>query len=144
MNITIRDVDLNDAFWITGLSDQLGYESKNDKIVNRLRDITANKDQGIFVVEYNNKVIGWIHAFYALRVESDPFVEIGGMVVDEQYRRHGIGTALTEKVIGWAKKRKVRKIRVRCNTTRSETHWFYERLGYTETKEQKIFDNKLM
>jgi GNAT superfamily N-acetyltransferase len=140
MNITIRDVDPNDAFWIAGLSDQLGYKSTNDKIVNRLRNITANKDHNIYVAEYNNKVIGWIHAFYVLRVESDPFVEIGGMVVDERHRKQGIGTALTVKVIEWAEKRKVRKIRVRCNTTRSETHKFYERLGFTETKEQKIFD----
>jgi GNAT superfamily N-acetyltransferase len=58
-----------------------------------------------------------------------------------QYRRQGIGKVLTEKVTKWAKQSKVRKIRVRCNTTRSETHKFYEKLGYTETKEQKIFDH---
>jgi hypothetical protein len=80
MNITIRDVELNDAMGITMLSKQLGYESTNDNIVKRLMDIASNKNQCIFVAEYNNKIIGWIHAFYTLRVESDPFVEIGGSI----------------------------------------------------------------
>ncbi|HAD98712.1 MAG TPA: GNAT family N-acetyltransferase, partial [Cryomorphaceae bacterium] len=32
--------------------------------------------------------------------------------------------------------------RVRCNVIRRESHRFYEKIGFTENKEQKVFDIK--
>lgn len=139
----LRRAELNDVEFISELSNQLGYESTIEKIHNRLSEILNNSDNYIYVCMDNENIIGWIHGFYSLRVESDSFVEIGGLVVDENYRRNGIGKILVEKVIEWARFKKSDKIRVRCNAVRKETHIFYNRIGFNETKEQKIFDMRL-
>ncbi|MBL0735423.1 GNAT family N-acetyltransferase [Flavobacterium sp. GN10] len=143
MEFFLRQAELNDVEFISKLSNQLGYESTIEKMHSRLSEILKNTDNSIFVCIYNENIVGWIHGFYSLRVESDSFVEIGGLVVDENYRRNGIGKILVEKVIEWANSKNSTKIRVRCNTVRKETHIFYSKIGFNETKEQKIFDMKL-
>jgi len=143
MEFFLRRAELNDVEFISKLSNQLGYETTIEKMHNRLLEILNNTDNCIYICIDNENVIGWVHGFYSLRVESDSFVEIGGLVVDENYRRNGIGKILVEKVIEWARTKKSTKIRVRCNAVRKETHIFYNRIGFNETKEQKIFDFKL-
>lgn len=143
MEFFLRQAELNDVEFISKLSNQLGYKTTIEKIHNRLLEILNNTDHCIYVCVGNENVIGWIHGFYSLRVESDSFVEIGGLVVDENYRRNGIGKILVEKVIEWANSKNSTKIRVRCNAVRKETHIFYSKIGFNETKEQKIFDMKL-
>jgi len=139
----LRQAELKDVDFIHKLSVQLGYESTIEKTHNRLSEILNHADNCIYVCVDNENIIGWIHGFYSLRIESDSFVEIGGLVVDKNYRRNGIGKILVEKVIEWAHFKKSNKIRVRCNAVRTETHVFYNRIGFNETKEQKIFDIKL-
>ncbi len=143
MVLSSRIAELKDAERITELSTQLGYEATIETVYNRLSGILTNTDHCVYVIMDNEQIIGWIHGFYTLRVESDPFVELGGMVVDEIYRRKGIGKMLVNNVIEWSHLKKCAKIRVRCNTLRRETHLFYNHIGFVETKEQKVFDLKL-
>ncbi|MES2559198.1 MAG: GNAT family N-acetyltransferase [Bacteroidota bacterium] len=143
MNLFLRQAKPKDVEFMTELSNQLGYKATIEKIQGRLFEILHNVDNCMYVVVDNDNVIGWIHGFYSLRVESDSFVEIGGLVVDENYRRKGVGKMLVTEVIEWACSKKCDKIRVRCNTLRKETHVFYDRIGFNETKEQKIFDMEL-
>ena len=143
MNLFSRVAELKDAELITELSNQLGYESTNEKIHHRLSEILNHADNCVFVMFDNENMIGWIHGFYTRRVESDSFIEIGGMVVDKNYRRKGIGRMLVQKIMEWAHEVKINKIRVRCNSLRHDTHTFYRSIGFVEMKEQKIFDLKL-
>lgn len=106
----------------------------------RLTEILKNADHCVYVVTDNENIMGWIHGCYSLRVESDPFVEIGGLVVDENYRKQGLGKMLVEKIKEWSKSKETLQIRVRCNTLRKASHAFYNSIGFIEKKEQKIFD----
>lgn len=141
--ITIRTAEINDSESITELSNQLGYESNNDAIRNRLNEMLIDDDNRVFVATSDKKVIGWIHGFYTLRIESDPFVEIGGIVVHENYRNFGIGKILTKHLVKWAESKNCKRIRARCNIKRFESHRFYENMGFTLCKEQKTFDKEL-
>lgn len=143
MKLNIRNASLRDSEFITGLSYQLGYKTTTENIQERLTEIITNQDHCFYVVEDNEIVIGWIHAFKTLRVESESSVEIGGMVVKENYRSKGIGKALIEKIIEWSLNKGLFRMRVRCNSVRLETHKFYEKLGFIEIKEQRIFDKKI-
>ena len=143
MKLLIRNAQPDDSAFITNLSRQLGYETSEIQIKNRLETLLANNDNCVFVAVENDAVIGWIHAFHSLQVESDFFVEIGGLVIDEKHRRKGIGQLLIDKIDPWAKSKGCTKIRVRCNAKRKESHLFYHRVGFTETKEQKIFDRQI-
>jgi GNAT superfamily N-acetyltransferase len=143
MHLTIQFAEVNDAEAIAELSNQLGYEADSKKIEKRLYEILDDRKNCVFIAEKNNEIIGWIHTFYTLRVESDPFVEIGGLVVDQNHQKQGVGKILVEHAIGWAESIKCSKIRVRCNTKRAESHVFYERIGFRLNKEQKVFDKRL-
>jgi len=140
MPLFIRVADLKDAEPINKLSIQLGYAATDEQIQTRLKEILNHDDNCVFVAFENENIIGWIHGFYSLRVESVSFVEIGGLVVDENYRRKGVGQMLVKKIIDWSRLRNIKKVRVRCNTMRIEAHTFYNEIGFAESKEQKIFD----
>lgn len=140
MQITFREIIEDDAEALVKLSLQFGYAVSVAEMRLRVAQLLAHQDHCGFVACAGEQVVGWIHGFYTFRLESEPFVEIGGLVVDENLRRQGIGQQLIERVKEWAAAQSVRKVRVRCNTKRFDTHKFYLNAGFTETKEQKVFD----
>lgn len=140
MKYELREANIEDASALTNLSSQLGYESSVEQLAERLAGILSDVNQCVFVSLEGTRIVGWIHGFRSYRIESDSFVEIGGLVVDVSYRGKGIGKDLIERVKRWAASNRNFKLRVRCNVNRKETHEFYRKLGFTETKEQKIFD----
>jgi GNAT superfamily N-acetyltransferase len=139
----IREAGLDDSEDMAELSKQMGYKTTTEDVRFRLNKIMDDKNNSVFVILDDIKVIGWIHGFYTFRVESEPFTEIGGMVVDENYRREGIGRMLVNKIIEWSESKKSTKLRVRSNTIRKDTHSFYKGIGFVELKEQKVFDLNL-
>jgi GNAT superfamily N-acetyltransferase len=139
----IRFAELGDTQAIADLSEQWGYQSTKEKMLRCLHDIGNNSDHVIYVLLNDDQIIGWIHGIYSLRVESDPFVEIGGLIVDKDSRRHGLGKFLVDKIIEWSLSRNCHKIRVRCNITRKEANAFYGAIGFIEIKQQKVYDMKV-
>ena len=135
-----RQAAPGDTAAITGLSDQLGYPLSQEQILQNIKVVLANRDHDLFVAEYHNKVIGWIGVAQIIMIEMSPYCEINGLVIDEQYRGKGIGKLLIEKAKQWGKEKGNDTLRVRCNVKRKETHLFYRRLGFIETKEQKNFE----
>ena len=143
MNIQFRETTLEDAKAIVHLSHQLGHRFTVPETTERLKAIIGNKTNCAFVAVEAGEVTGWIHGFCAIRITSEPFIEIGSLVVDEKARSTGVGSRLIQKVMEWGVQHSILHIRVRTNTARTETHRFYQKLGFTETKEQKIFVLKL-
>ncbi|QXU41935.1 GNAT family N-acetyltransferase [Pedobacter sp. D749] len=142
--VEIRVITKKDAESVAWLSTQLGYESDIEQILARIKQINNSNDNCAFVALVDDKVVGWIHGFYTLRIESDPFVEIGGLIVDSAYRNLKIGKQLIERVKLWAEQLQVKKLKVRCNTKRIESHQFYERVGFKENKRQIAFEMNLV
>jgi N-acetylglutamate synthase-like GNAT family acetyltransferase len=140
MEIRIRNAEIKDAASIAELSNQLGYEADSASIEKRLSEMLGRTDNCVLVATENTHTIGWIHGFYTLRVESDSFVEIGGLVVDEKNRHKGIGKLLVAAIIHWTESINCSHIRVRSSNKRIESHKFYEKIGFIHIKEQKIFD----
>jgi GNAT superfamily N-acetyltransferase len=143
MVLSVRKAETRDADMIAMLSLQLGYDTSSEEIKRRLLTISKNKENCVFVGLCDAEVAGWVHAFASLRLESEIFVEIGGLVVDARHRKKGLGALLFEEVRNWAKGIHYSKLRVRSNVIRNESHRFYEGLGFTLIKEQKVFEIKL-
>ena len=139
MNISIRPMQLEDALAINSLSKQLGYDLSLEDTQNCIQQILQRKDDISLVAIFENNIVGWIHAFKAYRIETQPFIEIGGLVVDESHRSKGIGKILVDEVKKWCGSKEISSLRVRCNTRRRESHLFYQRIGFHEMKEQKVF-----
>jgi GNAT superfamily N-acetyltransferase len=140
MKLLLREAITADAEDIARLSNQLGYPIPADATLLNLKTISENKNELVSVAVHEEKIVGWIHVFQTLRLESGPFCEIGGLVVDDQYRRMGIGKMLVEHIKPWCINKGTPALRVRSNVKRKEAHEFYFQLGFGENKQQKVFE----
>ena len=118
---------------------QLGYEAAPDDIQLRLSRLLLHDDQQLFVAESGGAIVGWVHVIRAEYLEADPFVVIGGLVVDRECRRQGIGRRLMLEAEAWARTQRCTVVRLSSSVTRTAAHEFYERLGYTKIKTQYAF-----
>ncbi|MFI5185940.1 MAG: GNAT family N-acetyltransferase [Chitinophagales bacterium] len=140
MEIFIRQISREDAPTVTALCHQLGYNPSIEQTLESIEAILNNKDHDGFVAIHENKVIGWIGVCQAIQIESPRCCEIRGLVVDNLYRNRGVGKMLIEKAKSWSRETGNKKLRLRCNMKRTETHLFYQHLNFKEVKEQKVFE----
>ena len=140
--MTIRFVTSADAEAIARLTEQLGYSATPEAVRARLH-AAAQGQQDVFVAEEEGRVAGWLHIVGCERLQSAPFAEIAGLVIDEAYRAQGVGTALIEAAEAWARQQGFSTVRVRSNVVRDSAHGFYERRGFQRTKTQHVFDKVL-
>jgi GNAT superfamily N-acetyltransferase len=143
MGISIREMTSEDVLAVTNLTHQLGYPLALEQIGQNIKAVMGNKDHGAFVAVYQDKVIGWIGVAHSVQIEMRPYCEIRGLVVDDQYRGNGVGKMLVKKAREWGKEKGNDKLRLRCNVKRTETHLFYQHLGFAETKQQKVFEMEI-
>jgi ribosomal protein S18 acetylase RimI-like enzyme len=142
--VTLRTATLDDAPALADLSTQLGYPDAAGQLSGRLEAVLRDSNQEVKVALLGDGlIVGWIHVFLALRIESKSFGELGGLVVSEEYRGRGVGRSLLSAAEEWASARGLSKLRVRTRSSRSEAHDFYKKQGFLVTKEQYIFDKDL-
>ncbi|MCB0402589.1 MAG: GNAT family N-acetyltransferase [Flavobacteriales bacterium] len=135
--INIRPINTEDLDSIVQLSHELGYPVSTEIVEQLIREIIEDEKQWAFVAVKENTIVGFVHAFYALRLTTPPFIEIAGLVVSEKERSQGIGHQLVQYVEQHLAQD--RKVRVRCNSDRHDAHRFYLQNGYHKQKEQLVF-----
>ena len=141
MESLVRPAIESDAIGINAISTYLGYSELSDSDAkDKLSQLLHAPDNEVYVVEANGRIAGWLHLFFARRLASQDFYEIGGLVVDPDCREQGLGGAL----INYVENRHQGKLRVRCNEKRPETHKFYTARGFNQTKAQRIFEKRTM
>ncbi|MFB2765706.1 GNAT family N-acetyltransferase [Marinobacter shengliensis] len=141
--MNIRPAMLADKDHVERLAQVLtpAAESKH-RSADGLSLLLDSNEHRIWVADSDEAVVGWLHAYLAVRVGVAPFVEIAGLIVDEQYRGNGIGSKLVEAAIFWAKSIGV-SVRVRSNSMRDATHKFYQAQGFKLLKQQHVFEFNL-
>ena len=141
---SIRKAREEDCAEVAQLASQLGYPASDDAMRIRIRRLLASSSDVVFVAEAaDGGLVGWIHGVLSQFLESDIRVEIAGLVVDERCHRRGVGRDLVTQVEDWAVESGVGQASVRCRTTRSEAHRFYQSLGYAQAKTQIVFRKSL-
>ncbi len=149
MTATLRDIEIRsaapvDAPALARLSAEFGYPAAADGLRERLADLLSDGHHEVLVAFLpDGTVVGWIHVFVAVRVESDRFAELGGLVVSRKHRRRGIGRRLMAAAEAWAVDHGGRRLRVRGRLERADAKAFYERTGFSETKVQRVLDKPL-
>lgn len=143
-SVTIRPAGIDDAEALARLSGQLGYPASAGEVSRRLVPLLGQAGHVIFVAEANGleahpKCLGWIHGFVKHTLEADPAVELGGLVVNEAWRGQGVGRLLIDAVERWARSVECGTVTVRCNAVREQAHVFYQKLGYSVAKTQRVF-----
>lgn len=142
-SVAVRVARESDATDLASLTEQLGYRVTPAELRSRLSRILPRSDQRFVVAEHAQQVVGWLHALVVEYVETNPFVVIGGLVVDRRSRQQGIGRTLLEDAETWAKKQRCSIVRLWSSVGRAGAHRFYERLGYTNVKTQYSFVKSL-
>jgi GNAT superfamily N-acetyltransferase len=137
--ITIRAARASDAGEIAHLTTQLGYELTEGDAADRLSRILIRDDHQFLVADVEGRAVGWVHVVFAEYVDAEAFVVIGGLVVDRNHRRLGIGRALMNRAETWARERGCSMVRLTSSATRNAAHRFYEDLGYVNIKTQYSF-----
>jgi GNAT superfamily N-acetyltransferase len=142
--LTIRRAELSDAPRIASLSGVLGYPVQPEALAERLAHILGSTEDVVLVaVTFAGNVAGWIHAAEQELLEEGRRCEIVGLVVDAVHRRRGVGRLLVEAAERWATERGLAQISVRSNVVRTESHPFYEELGYVRVKTQHAYRKAL-
>ena len=142
--ITIRTAIPDDVETIARLSGELGYPTTPADVRRRLFDIKTSENHAVMVAEDTpGSVLGWIHVFRAPRLGGEPFAELGGLVVTEALRGHGIGSLLVSEAEKWASEHDITTLRIRTRTTRSDARLFYEELEFRLTKAQVVYERQL-
>jgi ribosomal protein S18 acetylase RimI-like enzyme len=137
---TVREASIRDADGISQVSSCLGYiQSSREESKKRLEAVLASDTDIVWIYEEGTKIKGWIHLFVAIRLASEKFAEIGGLVVDQSYQRSGIGRKLVETAIKWSEQNNL-SLRVRCNSEREGANKFYKSLGFKVQKTQIVHE----
>jgi ribosomal protein S18 acetylase RimI-like enzyme len=122
----------------------LGYPAGTDEIAGRLGRLLQRPEDLVVVAEApRRRVVGWLHGMEQELLESERRCEILGLVVDAECRGQGVGRVLVAAAEAWAASRGLALMTVRSNVTRSESHPFYERLGYLKIKTQHAYRKRL-
>ena len=94
-------------------------------------ELLSSPSQHYICATANSKVI----AFCSLMVKNSlywhgPLGILEEMVVDEQYRRQGVGTKLLQRIMEIAKEAGCQAVSLDSDLHRSEAHAFYEKHGF--------------
>jgi ribosomal protein S18 acetylase RimI-like enzyme len=142
--VTIRRATAADAPSIAELSGVLGYPAEADAVAGRLERLLPRAEEAVLVaVTEDGAAVGWVHAAEQELLESGRRCEILGLVVHAAHRGRGAGRKLVAEVEAWAAGRGLELVTVRSNVARTESHPFYERLGYVRTKTQHAYRKRL-
>jgi GNAT superfamily N-acetyltransferase len=131
----IRRAEASDAPALSELLAQLGYPASVSEIPRRLEAI-ANFPQAAAFVATNGygEVVGLItaHIFPSIH-DNDPVAWLTTLVVLEDARGAGIGSALVSHVEQWAADNGAKRLSLTSGIQRTASHSFYENREYERT-----------
>ena len=95
----IREATVHDFKALQSLSTQLGHEYPVNLVKENLSSILKDRDHKILLAVSKNtgEIIGYIHVQKYKTLYSDDLLNILAIVIDEEWRDKGVGSALMKK-----------------------------------------------
>jgi len=141
-DVQIRTAVAADAAALAALSDALGYPSTVEQVRARLI-LLDDPERTILVAQTGGSVAGFIDVHLQRVVESEPYGEVGGLVVGAAHRGTGVGAALLEAAAAWSRERGLERLWIRANLARVGPHEFYAAIGCRTVKDQRVYEYPL-
>jgi len=142
MKLAVRAAVESDLPHVLALLDQMDdsmYPRRDDAgEADRLsvfRQMAADPSQHLLVADVDGRVVGTVHLIVIPHFSRTckPSGLLESMVVDEAYRRKGVGAALLREVQRLAREAGCYKLALSSNLARRGAHRFYSRLGWKRT-----------
>jgi GNAT superfamily N-acetyltransferase len=140
--VQIRTALEADAEALAALSGELGYPSTPEEVISRLC-LLRDPERTLLVAQSGGLVAGFVDVHVQRVVESEPYAEVGGLVVGAAHRRKGVGAALLEAAAAWARERGLRRVVIRAGSERRGAHEFYPAVGCRVLKYQCVYEYPL-
>ena len=138
-HVTIRAVLPADAADAAILSAELGYPVATEDVARRLAQFSSMDNHSVFGAYVQDQLVGWIDIGIVHHLQSEPYGEIGGLIVSEKYHGCGMGAALVETAEKWVASQNIHKLLVRSQIAREGAHAFYIRQKFLRTKTSAVF-----
>jgi GNAT superfamily N-acetyltransferase len=120
-----------DAERLAALMTQLGYPTGADAMRSRLTKILAREDFRTWIADVSGNVVAMAGVQLSPSYERDGTVgRLVAFVVDEAWRRLGIGALLLKEVEQRLSDGGIVRVVVNAANHRSDAHAFYRGLGY--------------
>lgn len=135
----IRTPTTHDAAVIRDLVAQLGYPGMTEQQANKKIRQYSTGDYALLVAEIGNKIVGFI-SLHWFDIFHSPGVmgRISAFCMDENYRSQGLGELLLKAGEDLLIAHGCTKIEVTSNISRTRTHQFYPKFGYTEDSKRFV------
>jgi GNAT superfamily N-acetyltransferase len=105
-----------------------------------LYDLTrryGGADGAFWVARLDGRVVGSV----GVERLPDGRAELHRLYVDASRRRHGVGRALVDTVLGWCRAAGIRRLTLWSDTRFDRAHRLYEDMGFTKTGERELPDD---
>jgi GNAT superfamily N-acetyltransferase len=129
----IRPAHHHDAAALLNLSQQLGYTSSLEDVLDKLKFYAESKHDQTLVAEQDGKVLGMI----VLNI-TRPLHDIGNwgrvsaLVIDASTRSQGVGARLLAAGEAYCKEQGCTRVELSSGEHRADAHRFYLRQGYED------------
>jgi len=132
--LRIRDVKLHDAAAVSRLIEAMGYPCDLTEAERRIRRVNASPRQALMVAEMNNTVCGLLSLDFMFYLPlGQESCRITALVVDERFRKHGVGRAMLRHGESAARREGSARIELTTAESRTEAHEFYRRCGFEQS-----------
>ena len=128
----IKSLEQKDLFLVASLCKQLGFEGSLQDLEKRFHDLSAFSNHQVRVAKHKSdtSIIAFIHFFEAPSLLTCKTLEIGGLVVENKFRRYGIGKKLMQEAEKWAISKGCESVLLATQIMRTDAQAFYEEIGY--------------
>jgi ribosomal protein S18 acetylase RimI-like enzyme len=134
--VDIRTATTADAEALCALLVQLPVAGPGDVPLPRahdvLREILADPDRRLFVACAGDDIVGTADVVVLANLTHGgrPYANVENVVVDASARGRGIGRAVMDAVLTFARERGCYKVQLQSNEQRAPAHALYESLGF--------------
>jgi len=132
MNITIREIKADDfPGLITLFTEFATFEKTPEKMTNTVDRMTVEQEffNGFVALNDSEEIVGYVTHFFAYYTWIGKSLYMDDLYVKEEFRGHGIGTELINKVIEYAKTTNCQKVKWQVSEWNKPAIEFYKSLG---------------
>ena len=73
MELTIRQMAVDDAPCVAGLAREAGYQATPDEVAQRFRRLLLLPNQGLFIAGQRGETVGWAHVQGVLQLHASSY-----------------------------------------------------------------------